>query len=70
INRAQLWNLAEQRENRKDARTAKEIVIALPHELNAHDRQTAAVEFAQHLVSRYGCIADIAIHAPVSYTHL
>ena len=68
IDRAQLWNLAEQRENRKDARTAKEIVIALPHELNAHDRQTAAVAFAQHLVSRYGCIADVAIHAPSSHS--
>lgn len=64
INRAELWNLAEQAENRKDARTAKEFVIALPHELNAQDRQEAALAFAKHLTDQYGCIADVAIHAP------
>lgn len=64
IDRSELWNLAEQRENRKDARTAKEFVIALPHELDKDQRQALAVEFAQHLVNRYGCIADIAIHTP------
>lgn len=64
IDRSELWNLAEKRENRKDARTAKEFVIALPHELNKHERQNLAVEFAQHLVNRYGCVADVAIHTP------
>ena len=64
IDRSELWNLAELRENRKDARTAKEFVIALPHELNNDQRQALAVEFAQHLVNRYGCVADVAIHTP------
>lgn len=64
IDRAQLWNLAEQAESRKDARTAKEYVIALPNELNPQQRQELALDFAQHLVNRYGCIADVAIHAP------
>ena len=40
IDRNQLWNLAEQSENRKDARTAREWVIALPDELNADQRRT------------------------------
>ena len=35
IDRSELWNLAEQSENRKDARTAREWVIALPDELDA-----------------------------------
>ena len=64
IDRGELWNLAEQSENRKDARTAREWVIALPDELDADQRKDLAKEFAQSLVDRYGVIADIAIHAP------
>ena len=64
IDRSELWNLAEMRENRKDARTAKEFVVALPHELDKTKRQDLAIAFAQHLVNRYGCVADVAIHTP------
>ena len=64
IDRSQLWNLAEQSENRKDARTAREWVIALPDELSTDQRKDLAKEFAQSLVDRYGVIADLAIHEP------
>ena len=64
IDRNQLWNLAEQSENRKDARTAREWVIALPDELNADQRKDLAKDFANSFVDRYGVIADIAIHEP------
>jgi len=64
IDRNQLWNLAEQSENRKDARTAREWVIALPDELNADQRKDLAKDFASSFVDRYGVIADIAIHEP------
>lgn len=64
IDRSQLWNLAEQSENRKDARTAREWVIALPDELTADQRKDLAKDFARSLVDRYGVIADIAIHEP------
>ena len=64
INRGQLWNLAEKTENRKDARTAREWVIALPDELDGDQRKDLAKEFAQSFVDRYGVIADIAIHEP------
>ena len=64
IDRNQLWNLAEQSENRKDARTAREWVIALPDELDADQRKDLAKDFAKSLVDRYGVIADIAIHEP------
>lgn len=64
IDRNKLWNLAEQTEKRKDARVAKEFVIALPCELNEKQRQELAVNFARHLVNRYDCVADLAIHAP------
>lgn len=64
IDRSELWNMAEQAENRKDARTAREWVIALPEELDAEQRKDAAREFAQNLVNKYGVVADVAIHEP------
>ena len=64
LSRRQLWNLAEQVENRKDARTAREWVVALPEELNDDQRRDLAKVFAKSLVDRYGVIADLAIHAP------
>ncbi len=64
IDRGELWNLAEKTENRKDARTAREWVIALPDELDADQRKDLAKDFARSLVDRYGVIADIAIHEP------
>ena len=64
IDRSELWNLAEQSENRKDARTAREWVIALPDELDADQRKDLAKRVAQSLVDRYGVIADLAIHEP------
>jgi len=64
IDRGELWNLAEKTENRKDARTAREWVIALPDELDADQRKDLAKEFATALVDRYGVIADLAIHEP------
>ena len=64
IDRSELWNLAEKSENRKDARTAREWVIALPDELDADQRKDLAKDFARSLVDHYGVIADIAIHEP------
>jgi len=64
IKRAELWNLAEEKENRKDARTAREWVIALPDELNSEQRTHLAKDFAQSLVDRYNVVADLAIHEP------
>lgn len=64
IKRAELWNLAEEKENRKDARTAREWVIALPDELNPEQRTQLAKDFAQSLVDRYNVVADLAIHEP------
>ena len=64
IDRSELWNLAEKTENRKDARTAREWVIALPDELDADQRKDLAKDFATTLVDRYDVIADLAIHEP------
>lgn len=64
ISRSDLWNMAEKSEKRKDARVAREWLVALPHELNQQDRNQLAERFAHSLVQRYGCAADIAIHTP------
>jgi hypothetical protein len=59
-----LWNAAEAAEKRKDARTAREWVIALPSELDTQQRQELAVGFGIELATRYGVAVDLAIHAP------
>lgn len=62
--RAQLWNTAEFAEARKDARTAREFEIALPHELTDEQRIEATRQFAKGLAERYDAAVDFAIHAP------
>lgn len=62
--RSALWNMVEAAERRKDARTAREFVLALPFELDAAARRDLAARFARHLVERYRIVADVAIHAP------
>ena len=62
--RQALWNAAEAAENRKDARVAREIEIALPHELTAEQRLELTRKFAQDLANRYGGAVDFAIHQP------
>lgn len=64
VDREVLWNAAEQAEKRKDARTAREWVIALPAELNAAQRQALAHDFAGQLAQRYGVAVDVSIHRP------
>ena len=59
-----LWNAAEQAEKRKNSTVAREFEIALPSELSPAERQRLAEDFAQELVARHGCAADVAIHAP------
>lgn len=64
LDRNVLWNMAETAEKRKDAKTGREYVLALPAELDADTRKELARDFARELVKRYGVIADVAIHEP------
>jgi ATP-dependent exoDNAse (exonuclease V) alpha subunit len=62
--RAQLWNAAEAAESRKNARVAREYLVALPVEL-AHEQRLALVtDFSRELSNRYRFAVDVAIHAP------
>lgn len=64
IGRAELWNMAERNETRKNSRVAREWLIALPHELGEQDRKDLAHDFARTLADRYQVIVDCAIHVP------
>lgn len=62
--RAALWNAVEAIEKRKDAQLAREITVALPHELTDDQRRDLVRGFVQEAFVDCGMIADLAIHAP------
>jgi ATP-dependent exoDNAse (exonuclease V) alpha subunit len=62
--RANLWNAAEAAEPRKNARVAREFLVALPFELTPSQRLELVRGFAQNLADRYQFAVDFAIHAP------
>lgn len=65
VDRESLWNCVERMETRRDAQLAREINLALPHELNASERLALVRAFVlEHFVA-LGMVADLAIHAPV-----
>ena len=62
VHRTEIWNAAEEAETRKDSRTAREYVVALPKELTIEQNVALTREFAQLITTRYGNVADWAIH--------
>lgn len=64
LDRANLWNTAEAAESRKNARIAREYLVALPFELSPPQRAGLVKGFSQELADRYGFAVDFAIHAP------
>lgn len=62
--RSQLWNAVEVAEKRKDAQLAREIVVALPHELDEAQRLDLVRGYIRDQFTNKGMIADLAIHAP------
>jgi len=62
--RAHLWNAVEAVEKRKDAQLARDIELALPHELVAGARRALVRRFVQTAFVDAGMVADVALHAP------
>jgi ATP-dependent exoDNAse (exonuclease V) alpha subunit len=62
--RSDLWNAAEAAEVRRNARVAREYLVALPFELSADQRVDLARAFARELTDRYRFALDLAVHAP------
>lgn len=64
IDTEELWNAAEAAEGRKNSMVAREVVIALPHELSDHERELLTRRFASEISKRYGVAVQFAIHRP------
>ncbi len=62
--RTEFWNRVEGHHKRGDAVTCREVVVALPAELDGGARQDLAHAFAKHLADTYGVAADLAVHEP------
>ncbi|CAI8932018.1 MobA/MobL family protein [Pseudomonas sp. IT-P4] len=59
-----LWNAAELAEKRKNSTVARELLVALPHELTVDQRSRLAARMAIELVQRYQIAAQVAVHLP------
>lgn len=57
-----LWNAVEACEKRKDAQVAKDIVLALPRDLNLNHHIQLTQDFANAYFVSKGLVADVAIH--------
>ena len=63
--RERLWNCVEAMERRVDAQLAREVNLALPHELSDAQRLALLRGFVWEQFVARGMVADIAIHHPV-----
>ncbi|MBI1326208.1 MAG: hypothetical protein GC136_01030 [Alphaproteobacteria bacterium] len=64
LTRAVLWNTAEASETRKNSRVAREVILALPHELSDKARAELTRDMGLYLLERYRVAVDVAIHSP------
>jgi ATP-dependent exoDNAse (exonuclease V) alpha subunit len=64
LDRVQLWNRVETAEKRKDAQLARDIELALPHELSEAVRRELVHRFVRVAFVDAGMVADVALHAP------
>ena len=67
--RQTLWNAVEKAEKRRDARTAREVEIALPNELTLDEQINLVRGFVSDTFISQGMIADIAIHGGHKNAH-
>lgn len=61
--RNKLWNEVEAADHKKNARPARNIIVALPSELTDEQRKHLVTDFARETFSRRGIVADVNIHA-------
>lgn len=64
--REALWNYVERQEIRRDAQLAREINMALPHELTDEQRLALVRKFVGEQFVARGMVVDFAIHRPVA----
>lgn len=61
---SELWSAAELAEKRKNSTVAREVEVALPHELKQAQRHALAEQITRRLVERYQVAAQVAVHTP------
>ena len=61
-NRAELWNAVEKAECRKNSQLAREIELAIPHELPQDAARETVLAFVRENFVSQGMIADVAFH--------
>ena len=61
---AACFNASEKAETRANARTARELEVALPAELDEGQRHALALDLGQLLVDRYQVAVLVAVHTP------
>lgn len=59
-----LWNLAEHAEVKRNAMVAREVLVALPHELDATQRRALSEAICEALVERYQTAVEGSVHRP------
>ena len=62
--RQELWNEVEKKDNRKNSNLAREVMIAIPKELDSEQRKQLITEYSGELVNRYNVAVDYSIHKP------
>lgn len=60
--REEIWNAVEYAEKRKNSTVAREVQVALPHELGPEERQAIVIDFAKAIAEKHGLVVDVAIH--------
>lgn len=64
VRTADLWNAAEASENRKNSTVAREVILALPAELDAEAHRRLVASFTREISLRHKLAAEFAIHHP------
>lgn len=64
VDPAKLWNQSELKNNRKNSVVARELLMALPHELDFPQREALTRQVAAELAARYGVAGSVAMHEP------
>lgn len=67
--RETLWNAVEQQSKRKDARLARELIIALPRELSLEDDIKVLQKYIKNEFTTDGMIADWSVHMKEDNPH-
>jgi len=62
--RQALWSAVQAKESRKNSQLARELVLALPHELDVQDGTKLVRDWVLTNLVAAGMVADIAVHDP------